>query len=54
MVAVTAIDIDITGNYDQIDCECDFGDVDINAPNTDRNKINADCSFGSVNIKARN
>ena len=53
-VNANAGDIDITGNYDQIDCECDFGDVDINAPNTDRNKINADCSFGSVNIKARN
>lgn len=53
-VSVNAGDIDITGDYDKIDCECDFGDVDIIAPNTDRNNINADCSFGSVNVKGRN
>lgn len=53
-VNANAGDIDISGNYDKIDCECDMGDVDVDAPNTDRNKINADCSFGSVNIKARN
>ena len=53
-VNANAGDIDITGNYDKIDCSCDFGDVDIEAPNTDRNNINADCSFGSVNVKGKN
>ena len=52
-VSANAGDIDITGNYDKIDCECDFGDVDINAPNTDRKNINADCAFGTVNIKGK-
>ena len=52
-VSVNAGDIDITGDYDKIDCECDFGDVDINAPNTERSNIDADCSFGSVDVKAK-
>lgn len=52
-VNANAGDIDITGNYDKIDCECDFGDVDINAPNTERKNINADCSFGSLNVKSK-
>ena len=53
-VNANAGDIDITGEYEKIDCECDFGDVDINAPNTDRNNITADCSFGSVNVISKN
>ena len=53
-VNANAGDIDITGTYEQIDCECDFGDVDINAPNTDRKNINVDCSFGSVNVSGKN
>lgn len=52
-VNANAGDIDITGNYEKIDCECDFGDVDINAPNTERKNINADCSFGSLNVKSK-
>ena len=53
-VDANAGDIDITGYYDDIDCGCDFGDVDIDAPKTARSNINADCSFGSLNVKAKN
>lgn len=47
---VNAGDVDVTGNYGKIDCNCDLGDVDIKAPNTDRNDIDVDCALGSVNI----
>ena len=47
---VNAGDVDVTGNYGKIDCSCDMGDVDIKAPNTDRNDIDVDCALGSVNI----
>lgn len=52
-VNVNAGDVDITGDYEKINCSCDLGDVDINAPNTDRNDIDVDCALGSVNVVAQ-
>ncbi|SCZ76498.1 DUF4097 family beta strand repeat-containing protein [Pseudobutyrivibrio xylanivorans] len=52
-VSANAGDIDITGTYDQIECACDFGDVDIDAPSTERKNIDVDCAFGSVNVNSK-
>ena len=49
-VNANAGDVDITGTYDKIDCDCDLGDIDIDAPNTDRDDIDVDCALGSVNV----
>ena len=52
-VNVNAGDVDITGTFDKIDCDCDLGDIDIDAPNTDRSNIDVDCALGSVNVNAK-
>ena len=49
-VNVNAGDVDITGTYDKIDCDCDLGDIDISAPDTDIDDIDVDCALGSVNV----
>ena len=53
-VDVDAGDVDITGAFDKIECNCELGDIDIDAPGTDTKDITVNCELGSINVNGKN